>query len=301
MLAASALESEDGAMSMKIRNLIKGSPITVRQDDDLALAREVMAWGDVRHLPVIGGDALLGVLSERDLLRRYAEVGRSAAAAEKVGTVMSSPPVTVEPEDDVDAAIGLVTARGIGCLPVVERGLLLGIVTRRDLLAQELGDGAAEEGDGLDRGEVSRPTWMGLLVDAVMSRDPVTAAADDTIRSVLDRMGRHGIRHLPVIDRERRVIGVVSDRDVRTSIGNPMRAVDSRETAARIESTRVADAMTRSPITLRAGTRLSRAAAMFADHKVGVLPIVDERDRLVGMISYTDVLRAVLGPKHDVS
>ena len=59
--------------------------------------------------------------------------------------------------------------------------------------------------------------------------------------------------------------------------------------------------MTRSPITLPAGTRLSRSARVFADHKNGVLPIVDDRDRLVGMISYTDVLRAVLGPKRDVS
>ena len=100
-------------MSVKIRKLVKGSPITVRHHDDLALAREVMAWGDVRHLPVTGGDALVGVLSERDLLRRYAEVGRSAAARETVGAVMSSPPVTVGPEDDVDAAIRLVTERGI--------------------------------------------------------------------------------------------------------------------------------------------------------------------------------------------
>lgn len=288
-------------MSITIGKLLKGSPITARHDDHLALAREVMAWGDVRHLPVIGGDALVGVLSERDLLRRYAEVGRAAAEGETVGTVMSSPPVTVGPDDDVDTAIGLVTARGIGCLPVVDKQRLLGIVTRRDLLAQELGEDGAREGDGRDRDEVHRPGWMGLPVDAAMSRDPVTAAADDTIRSVLDRMSRHGIRHLPVVDNNRRVIGVLSDRDVRTAIGNPMQAVASRDAQVRIESTRVAQAMTRSPITLPAGTRLSRAAAVFADHKVGVLPIVDDRDRLVGMISYIDVLRAVLGPKHDVS
>ena len=129
----------------------------------------------------------------------------------------------------------------------------------------------------------------------------MTAAADDTIQSVLDRMGRHGIRHLPVVDGERRVIGVLSDRDVRAAIGNPMEAVASRDAEVRIESTRVVDAMTRTPLTLPAGTRLSRAAAMFADHKVGVLPIVDDRERLLGIISYTDVLRAVLGPKGNVS
>ena len=80
-LAAFVIQSGGRGMSIKIRKLVKGSPITVQQDDDLALAREVMAWGDVRHLPVIGGDALVGVISERDLLRRYAEVGRVGGRA----------------------------------------------------------------------------------------------------------------------------------------------------------------------------------------------------------------------------
>jgi len=249
----------------------------------------------------MGGDALIGVLSERDLLRRYAEAGRAVAAREKIGLMMSSPPVTIGPDDDLAAGIALVTTRGIGCLPVVEHGRLLGIVTRRDLLAQESVDGEEDgDGDG-DRVPAARPAWTGLLVDAVMSRDPLTASPDDTIRIVLDRMEHHGVRHLPVVDGERRVIGVLSDRDVRTAIGNPMQAVASRDAQVRIESTRVAAAMTRAPLTLRAGTRLSRAATLFADHKIGVLPIVDDQDRLVGMISYTDVLRAVLGPKREVS
>jgi acetoin utilization protein AcuB len=68
-----------------------------------------------------------------------------------------------------------------------------------------------------------------------------------------------------------------------------------------IESTRVAHAMTRAPLTLPAGTRLSRAAALFADHKVGAIPIVDDKDRLVGVVSYTDVLRAVVGAKPSAS
>ena len=284
-------------MHTKIRTLVKRLPIAIGQEDDLVFAREVMAWGDIRHLPVMGGDALVGVLSERDLLRRYAEVGRSLAGREKVGAVMSSPPVTIAPDDDLRTAIDLVTGGGIGCLPVVEHGRLLGIVTRRDLLAQEVVNGGKDEMGVTGAAEASGVAWAGLLVDAVMSCDPLTASPDDSIRVVLDQMGRHGIRHLPVVDAERRVIGVVSDRDVRTAIGNPLRAVDSQEAAARIESTRVAQAMTGAPLTLRTGTRLSRAATLFADHKVGALPIVDDQARLIGMLSYTDVLRAALGSK----
>jgi CBS domain-containing protein len=287
-------------MGIKIGKLIKGPAITAREDDELALAREMMAWGDVRHLPVMGGDAIVGVLSERDLLRRYSAAGR-AAAKETVGSAMSSPPVTITPHDDVDAAIRLITERGIGCLPVVEGNRVVGIVTRRDLLTQQIDDRAAEQGDGFDREVEPRAGWTGLLVDAAMSREPLTAAADDSLRIAIDRMGRHGIRHLPVVDGERRVIGLLSDRDVRTVIGNPLRAAASAPVEHLIEDTRVAAAMTREPITLRAGTRLTRAAGVFADHKLGVIPIVDDQERLVGVLSYTDVLRAVLGPKHGAS
>ena len=260
-----------------------------------------MVWGDVRHLPVMGGDALVGVLSERDILRRYSDIGHFAAAGEKAGAVMSSPPVTVGPNEGVDAAIKLVAEHALGCLPVVDGGRLVGIVTRRDLLAQQAGRDVDEEPTAHAAPEGKPPAWARQLVDDVMSPEPLTASANDTLPTVIDRMARHGIRHLPVIDGERRVVGMLSDRDVRTAIGNPLRAVNARDAAVRIESTRVFQAMTRQPSTLPAGTRLSRAAAFFADHKVGALPIVDEHDRFVGLVSYLDVLRAVVGSKSNAS
>lgn len=274
-------------MKPTIKSILKSAPITVQENENLALALRVMVWGDVRHLPVMSGEVLLGVVSERDILRRYSDVGHFVGSQEKVSSVMSSPPVTVSPDDSLDAAIKLVAGHGIGCLPVVERGQLTGIVTRRDLLARE----------ACDEVEEPQPEWARLRVDDVMSREPLTASADDTIPVVVNRMGRHGIRHVPVVDGERRVIGVLSDRDVRTAIGNPLCALSANEAIVRIESTRVAHAMTRAPSTLPLGSPLSQAAAFFADHKVGALPIVDERDRLIGLVSYTDVLRAILGPK----
>lgn len=282
-------------MNATVKHLIKGAPITVSADDDLALALQVMLWGDVRHLPVMGGDGLVGVLSERDVLRRYAELGPHAGARAKATAAMSSPPVTVPPDEAITDAVKLVTERRIGCLPIVERGQLIGIVTRLDLLV-ELENRREPPVEQHGKAEGRAPGWTQLLVDDVMSRAPLTASGDDTIPVIIDRMGRQGIRHLPVVDGEGRVIGMLSDRDVRTAVGNPLRAISPREAVVRIESTRVAHVMTRAPLTLPAGTRLSRAATLFANHKVGAVPIVGERNRLVGLISYMDVLRAVLAP-----
>lgn len=120
-------------MTTTIPQIVKGPAITIREDDELGLALQVMAGGDVRHLPVVSGDRVLGVLSERDLLQAYAEKGRAVAAREKVGAVMHSPAVTIGPDVELAAGIRLVTDRKVGCLPVVDRGGLLGIVTRGDL------------------------------------------------------------------------------------------------------------------------------------------------------------------------
>ncbi len=285
-------------MTTTIRQIVKGPAIAIHETDDLALALQMMAWGDVRHLPVVSGDELLGVVSERDLLRCFADRGRAVAGREKVGAIMHSPPVTIGPDTDLAAAIRLVTERGIGCLPVVDRGGLMGIVTRSDLLAAEVDDAA---GAGHDVIATTKAPWESLLVEDVMSRQPVTVAVDASLRSALERMDQHGVRHLPIVDGELKVVGILSDRDIRTVIGNPMRTITSHDSMVRIESVPVARMMTQSPITLRSGTPLRRAARVFSDHKVGVIPIVDDRDRLLGVLSYTDVLRGILGPKRNLS
>jgi CBS domain-containing protein len=288
-------------MNLTVGKIMKDAPITVSEDATLAQALDLMVWGDVQHLPVMRDDALLGVLSERDVARRYSDIGHFAAAGLRVGGVMSSPPVTVGSNDGVDAAIKLVAEHALGCLPVVERGRLVGIVTRRDLLARQAEHDTDEQTTANAAPKRATPEWARQLVDDVMSRDPLIASADDSLPTVVDRMGRYGIRHLPVVDNDRHVIGMLSDRDVRTAIGNPLYAVNARDAAARLESTRVFQAMTRQPMTLPAGTRLSQAAAFFADHKVGALPIVDEHQHLVGLLSYLDVLRAVVGSKSNAS
>jgi acetoin utilization protein AcuB len=133
-----------------IRQPVKRAPVTAREDDDLALILQIMRWAEVRHLPIVRGDALLGVVSERDVLRRLAELGRERGSREKAGAVMSSPAITIGPDDPIDAAVELILRRRIGCVPVVERSGLLGIVTRSDLLDRG-GDAPVARGGALRR------------------------------------------------------------------------------------------------------------------------------------------------------
>lgn len=128
-----------------------------------------------------------------------------------------------------------------------------------------------------------------------MSGSPIAVEADASALEAHDRMVEHGIRHLPVLDAERRVVGVLSIDDLRAALPLPLSlsapsSLESRESA---REWRVGDVMTYAPHTIREEGSLREAADLMADHRIGCLPVVDDQGRLVAMLSETDLLRAL--------
>ncbi len=171
----------------------------------------------------------------------------------------------------------------LGCVPVVDAGALVGIVTTTDLLAHEaqcfVAPTPAKERDP--------------EVGAIMTRDPIAVMPDEPLLDAAARMVQRGTRHLPVIDGLGRVVGILSDRDVRTAIGNPLGVLDEDGPTARLGRLKVEDAMTPSPRIANEHEHLSQAISAFLDERFGALPIVDDEQHLVGMLSYLDVLTRV--------
>jgi CBS domain-containing protein len=127
----------------------------------------------------------------------------------------------------------------------------------------------------------------------LMTRVPATAAADDSLIDAAARMADRGIRHLPVVDGDRHVVGILSDRDVRTAVGNVSRPLHPDDAVVRIRSLRVTDAMTRDAFVVRDNAPFAEVAKIFIDQRVGAVPVVDGADHLVGIISYVDVFKNV--------
>ena len=125
----------------------------------------------------------------------------------------------------------------------------------------------------------------------LMSREPITAAVDDNLMDAAARMADRNVRHLPVIDGDRHVVGILSDRDVRTVVGDASRPLRPDDARVRVRSLRVGDAMTRDAFVVRESAPFADVAKVFTDQKVGAVPVVDEADRLVGIISYVDVFK----------
>jgi CBS domain-containing protein len=128
-----------------------------------------------------------------------------------------------------------------------------------------------------------------------MSGDPVSVAADASALEALERMQKRGIRHLPVLDGAKRVIGVLSIDDLRAVLPFDV-SLRTPANGAQAESAHewcVGDLMTHAPVTLREGDPLGTAAERMADRRIGCLPIVDAKGRLVGLLSETDLLHAL--------
>jgi CBS domain-containing protein len=108
--------------------------VTVRESDDLALAESLLKLGGIRHLPVVREKKLVGILTQRDVLRS-GQWGRPAARELAISEVMTRTPTSVRPATALAQAARLMLERKYGCLPVCEDdGTLVGIVTEADFV-----------------------------------------------------------------------------------------------------------------------------------------------------------------------
>jgi len=125
----------------------------------------------------------------------------------------------------------------------------------------------------------------------VMTNAPLTITAAETIGQADELMSENNIRQIPVVDGHE-LVGILTDRDIRSFLSAALMAdPDRREKALRTE---VRDIMTTEPLFLAPDDDLEEAVEMLIEQKFGALPVVDEAEGLVGIVSYVDVLRCFL-------
>jgi CBS-domain-containing membrane protein len=108
--------------------------VTVRESDDLALAESLLRLGGIRHLPVVRDRKLVGLVTQRDVLRS-GEAGRPGARTLQVAEIMTRELTTTRPATPLSQAARVMLERKYGCLPVCEDdGTLVGIVTEADFV-----------------------------------------------------------------------------------------------------------------------------------------------------------------------
>ncbi len=137
---------------MKVKEVMVKEVATLDVNDELSLANDIMRLGRIRHLPVVDGTRLAGIVSERDLFRSSlaqalgygGQATRDLMKTLRIKDIMVQEVTTISPEAKLCDAVKTMIAKKIGCLPVVEGDRLVGLITETDVLQQYLKDCGAD-------------------------------------------------------------------------------------------------------------------------------------------------------------
>jgi CBS domain-containing protein len=138
-------------MGKSVKDAMTSEVKTATPSQSLTDAAKLMKQEDVGSVPVVDGDRLVGVLTDRDIVVRGIADGSDPHAVQ-VGAIASRDVVTVRPDDDLDEALRLMAQHQVRRLPVVEDGQLVGVVATADVAHE-----AKEKDVGHVVEEISRP------------------------------------------------------------------------------------------------------------------------------------------------
>ena len=264
--------------------------VSVLPDDPASRAVDLLRRYGFSALPVADrGYHLVGMISLLDVLRwREAHPTADDVA---VGEIMTRDVLWMRPSAKL-TLVGhrLRTYGELRVMPIVERGVLVGVVTRSDLLQPRasLGDRIRRRLRSDDRDEpllrMARARRAGprapddAPVTSVMTNDVIAVRRSATLSRAVELMLQHRHTALPVAEWDGRLVGLVSEADV---LGDPLYTQGPRRT--------VGDVMTNAPITVDVDTTVGAARDLIADRGLRLLPVVKE-GILVGVVGRSDLI-----------
>jgi CBS domain-containing protein len=241
----------------------------------------------IHHVPVVDGERhVLGMISETDLLRakqakRSVSMSGGAgnmahAAAHLAREAMTRDVVSIATTTEFREALGLLLSRRIHVLPAVEGGRLVGLISSRDFLRE------------FSYGEL--PGSREPIASLLRGKPPEPAVPDTTLDEALLLMQETGVNCL-VIGQGDCPIGIVCQRDIVREKCRLEEQDQADHQAPRRAGTLLQ--ITRNCPPIRSGHRLCEAAAAMIDHSLPAVTIVNQSNRLLGLITEDDLLRVL--------
>jgi len=134
-----------------------------------------------------------------------------------------------------------------------------------------------------------------MLIDKSMTKKVITVETGSTICEAKEKMEKNSIRHLPVVEKDNTLVGIITDRDIRSAMPSiTLTDRESSEERDRILKLQVKENMTRNPVSISPTNTLEDALLMIQKMRVGAFPVVDPQGKLKGIISIRDLIRAFI-------
>ena len=140
-----------------------------------------------------------------------------------------------------------------------------------------------------------------MIIARRMTRNPVTASPDMSIGEASDLMKREKVHRLPVLDKDKNLVGVITEKDILHASPSPASSLSIHEMAYLLSKLTVKKLMTKDPVTITEDTPVEEAARLMSDQDLSCLPVVKDGKKLVGIVTKSDMFRILLelfGARH---
>ena len=272
--AAVALQEE----TPKARDVMQCGVVTVDRKESVYKAIGILAEKRISGLPVVDGGRLVGMLSEKDVLRALCQ---AESLLGRVEEYMTADVVSFDLEAPLSDVGQTLINTGFRRVAVLQEGRLAGIITRADLIRHTKYRllSLAERTDG---------NTYGPLVKDVMQHGLLTVKSKTSLYEAAEVLATRGVTGLPVVDDAMALVGIITEKDLLKVLFDP----DST-------GQEVQDLMTTEVISFTPTDSLFNVCRCLIQHDFHRVPILDGR-RLVGIISCADVMLHMLKNKSNV-
>ncbi|MBA7679437.1 Inosine-5'-monophosphate dehydrogenase [subsurface metagenome] len=310
---------------------------TLTLDDSIGMCLKIMKENTIRHIPVVdtatgekGKQYFVGIISQRDVFRQISpylgKVGEKdsdlKALKQPLAQIVTRNPQTVSPQTKIQDMITIMVDNRIDSVPVLLGGELVGIATSTDVLKifarlDAIGQLCQEEREieprrrfvDLLSGDSGHATLaissVIQTVKDIMTEQVVCLAEQDNLAKVMEVMQVGRFRHVPIIDRQKTVVGIISDRDVLRHLPfrkgqrqpqaemfrNGLFDIDSDELVIRQPINRI---IKRDVTHVPPDCSFHDAVKMLQEVNISCLPVTDNEKKVLGIVTVTDVMRGLL-------
>lgn len=246
----------------QVKDMMATPVATISPEATMEEAARIMGERRVGSLIVMKDGDPVGIVTERDLLSNVIAVGKRPEKV-KVEAVMSSPLITISPTATIKEAARTMM-RKKGRLAVFDEGELVGIITASDLIQS-----------------LPETDETVLKADQIATKRVITADEKVTVDDIAKTMGRERIGSV-VITSEGRPVGIFTERDLLTAFLAEERPLN----------TPVGEVASRPLMVVPSGSNVLETAFIMATNRIRRLPLVDENDELVGIVTARDLVEA---------
>ncbi len=258
---------------MKVKEIMTTNIITVDKDDSLKLVLDLMKKYNITKIPVTEVKKFFGLVTDNVIAYKLGSIRKRGVTASRLhaSSVTEKKVQVISPDEEVKNILKSVGEPGPTMLPVVEKEKLIGVVTKADLLPL-----------------VTNKNQL----YSIMQKKVHTVNLDDRVVHARRIMITNNVARLPVLE-EKKLVGIISDIEIALAFASLKKSFSLGRQKHHLDELLVKDVM-RSPVVWsNPSMSIYDAAQLMLKQSVGALPLL-ENDKLVGMVTRTDLLKTIV-------